>query len=394
MQALKSCRFSRRRFLAAGAATAVTAPLLHAQTEAPAAPVAIARCWQYDASVYDAMAGMFDLLGGLGGLVRGKTVGIKINLTGPPEMRLDGAPVEVAQWVHWAVIGILVRQLAEAGAVRIRLMESAGDGIAPLEEYMARAGWDPGYFAWAAPWVKVELENTNHLGSGSSYARFQVPYGGYLFPAFDLNHSYADCDVFVSLTKLKQHVRAGITLSMKNCFGMLPLSVYGTNAGVDEPAETPNLGYRGEVMHMGWRNPSLSAPQEVNPDSPRDTGYRLPRVITDIVAARPVHLAVIDGIETMAGAEGPWTQGIRLVKPGVLIAGLNPVCTDAVAMAVMGLDPMAASNTGVFRGCDNMLEFAESVGIGTRDLSRIDVRGERIQDVVFPFGPLGDPTAI
>jgi hypothetical protein len=29
-----------------------------------------------------------------------------------------------------------------------------------------------------------------------------VPYGGYVFPAFDLNHSYEDCDVFVSLAKM------------------------------------------------------------------------------------------------------------------------------------------------------------------------------------------------
>ena len=52
-------------------------------------------------------------------------------------------------------------------------------------------------------------------------------------------------------------------------------------------------------------------------------------------------LAIIDGIESIAGGEGPWVRGIRHVQPGVLIAGLNAVNTDAVATAVMGYDPRA-----------------------------------------------------
>jgi hypothetical protein len=180
---------------------------------------------------------------------------------------------------------------------------------------------------------------------------------------------------------------------MKNVFGMLPLTIYGTNAGVDEPG-TSTSGFRGEVMHVGKRAPSLSAPQEVNPDSPRNAGYRLPRVITDLCAARPIHLAIIDGIETMAGGEGPWTTGLSLVRPGVLIAGFNPVATDAVATAIMGFDPMAPGGEGTFRAVDNTMDFAEQMGLGTRDLRNIEVTGERIQDLVHPFGPLGAPTEV
>ena len=57
--------------------------------------------------------------------------------------------------------------------------------------------------------------------------------------------------------------------------------------------------------------------------------------VADLAAARPIHLGILDGIDTMAGGEGPWNSGVRVVKPGVLIAGLNPVCTDAVSTAVM-----------------------------------------------------------
>ena len=52
-----------------------------------------------------------------------------------------------------------------------------------------------------------------------------MPGGGLLFPSYHLNHSYRDCDVFVSLAKMKEHSTAGITLSMKNSFGITPASI-------------------------------------------------------------------------------------------------------------------------------------------------------------------------
>ena len=71
-----------------------------------------------------------------------------------------------------------------------------------------------------------------------------------MFPAYDLNHAYQDTDVFVSMAKLKNHATCGVTLSMKNCFGITPASIYGDDAGVDEPNENPNAG-RVETMHEG-----------------------------------------------------------------------------------------------------------------------------------------------
>ena len=71
------------------------------------------------------------------------------------------------------------------------------------------------------------------------------------------------------------------------------------------------------------------------------------------------------------------------MKPHVLVAGINPVCVDAVGAAVMGFDPMADRGTAPFEVCDSTLRLAEKLGVGTRDLSRIEVIGERIADVVF-----------
>jgi len=55
----------------------------------PTAPVAIARCPGYGSEFLSATEKLFDQLGGMGRLVKGKTVTIKINLTGEAGMRLD-----------------------------------------------------------------------------------------------------------------------------------------------------------------------------------------------------------------------------------------------------------------------------------------------------------------
>jgi len=87
----------------------------------------------------------------------------------------------------------------------------------------------------------------------------------------------------------------------------------------------------------------------------------------------------------MAGGEGAWVKGVAAVQPGVIVAGLNPVCTDAVAMAVMGFDPMADRGMPPFETCDSTLRLAEDHGIGTRDLSRIEIAGTPVEQARFDF---------
>jgi uncharacterized protein (DUF362 family) len=366
-----------RRELLSGAAA--MAGLGRAAAQAPTAPVAIARCRTYGAELLPALERMFDGLGGMGRLVKGKTVAIKLNLTGDPNYRMGHRPAELAQWTHPRVIAATLHLLGKAGARRIRLLESGWSTAEPLEEYMLRANWDPDAFTGAA--ARVEFENTNWLGSGKKYSRLPAPNGGHMFKAYDFNHSYEDCDVFVSLAKLKEHATTGVTLSMKNCFGNLPATIYGDGAGKDEPSEFPQGGR--DMLHRGHRQPAGHV--ENDPQSPRQDGYRVPRVVADVVAARPIHLAIVEGIESMAGGEGPWNRGVRPISPGVILAGTNCVATDAVATAVMGFDPMAGRGTAPFERCDSTLLLAERHGVGTRDLKRIEVVGTPIAEAVCRF---------
>jgi uncharacterized protein (DUF362 family) len=381
---MMSCPYSRRHFLQTTAAGIAGVAL--ARADAPASRVAVARCRTYSPNeLLPVMEKMFDQLGGLGRIVKGKTVAVKINLTGAPSYRVGYLPAEDTHYTHPQVIAAAAHLMSRAGARRIRLLESPWATAQPVEEYLISANIEPREILSAAP--NVEFENTNYLGQGKRYSRMKVPYGGLVWPAFDLNHSYEDCDVFVSIAKMKEHATAGITLSMKNCFGITPCTIYGTGAGEDEPTLTPKGG-RG-LIHSGDRGPSKSAPQELDPKTPRDDKWRVPRTVVDLVAARPMHLAIIEGIKTMTGGEGPWIQEeLRGVAPGIIVAGTNPVNTDAVAMAVMGFDPMAVRGTPPFEVCDSTLQLAESVGIGTRDLKRIEIVGTPISEAKFDFAAI------
>jgi len=321
----------------------------------------------------------FDLLGGIGSLVKDKTVTVKLNMTGSDFKPLLGRPVGETYMTHYTVAMALGSLLFAAGARRVRFVESTQKREV-LESTLAEAGWDvPALTALG----KVEFENTRNLGLGKRYSHFRVPGGGYMFSAFDLNHSYEDTDVVVSLAKLKNHKTAGITLSMKNLFGLPPNSLYGIDAGKETATEhrAPMHDPReyGSVKLPGLKGSGISV----------EPSWRVPRITADLCAARPIHLAVIEGITAMSGGEGPWCgeENLKVTTPGVIIAGLNPVSTDAVATAVMGYpNPRAVRGTKPFEDCDNHVLLGEQAGLGIADLAQIDVRGMPIEKTRYPYG--------
>jgi uncharacterized protein (DUF362 family) len=366
---------TRREFAALAAGTVVA-------RAAPGAPVAIARAESYASDLAAVLDGMFDQLGGLPRIVRGKTVTVKLNLTGSPALKFEGRSPGVTHYTHPKLAAAFAHLCGRAGARRIRFVEGCAGPAGPMEEYLLNSGWNVRSLVAVAR--AIEFENTNNLGTGKQYTRLKVPGRAYMYPAYDLNHSYADTDVFVSFAKLKNHETCGVTLSLKNIFGITPASLYGDDAGRDGPNEQAAQG-RGATLHFAQRAIAKSAPQELNAAPSRDAGHRVPRIVADLAAARPIDLAIIDGIETVSGGEGPWVAGLRAVKPGLLIAGTNPVATDAVAMAAMGYDPRAVRGQAPFHHSDNTLRLAEDLGLGTTGLDRIDVRGLALKDALFRF---------
>jgi uncharacterized protein (DUF362 family) len=212
-----------------------------------------------------------------------------------------------------------------------------------------------------------------------------VPGAGLMYPAYDLNHSYQDCDAYVSFSKLKNHWVAGVTMTLKNNFGITPCSLYGGDAGRDGN-ETPKQE-RVAVGHNGVKTPPQGVPQELHPDTPRDAGYRVPRIVVDLCAIRPVDLSIVDGIETIRGGEGEWNPGVEMIKPGVMLAGRNMVSVDTVGTAVMGYDPRASRGSSPFLNGDNSLLLAEAAGLGSADLEKIEIVGLSLKEAKVNFGP-------
>ncbi len=387
------CGMTRRQMLARGAGLAGLLALgdwrslLRAEEapphlpnrldRAPSLPVAIQRCESYEpALVRERLDAALDGIGSLGGLVRGKTVTVKINMTGPAR-DVAGLPASRTYHVHPHVVAALCAALDRAGARRIAIVE-AWYHREPVETVLANAGWDLEVIR-SASGHKIVFENTKNRGHWDGYSQLKVPWGGYLFPAFLMNRWYEQTDVFVSLGKMKDHAVAGVTMSVKNLFGITPTALYGDDAPNEDSVEA-----RGAPLHMNQRPLPAGVPAQLGPNPPATPGARVPRIVADLLGARPVDLAIIDGVESQKGGEGFWNEDIHPVQPKLLFAGRNAVCTDAVCAAAMGYDPMAGHGRFPFPG-ENHLKWAAEAGLGTHDPARIELVGLKLKEARYPF---------
>ncbi len=345
---------------------ATPAPLPERETAAGgqadlARVVAIGRCETYDvAAVEAAVRELVDACGGMGDIVRpGATVVIKPNFTaGGRTPTTDGLPNNVTYTTHPAVTRAIAVLAREAGAGRIILTEGWGDDVWPLN----------GYDALIAE-LRAGTVNLDEPAPAADFVSVPVP-NALALDAVLLHQAIVEADVFISVPKIKCHASAGITLSIKNIFGCTPLPRY---------RERSRDQYR-STMHAG------------------NLGERLPRILVDILKARPIDLAVVDGISTIDQGEGPWIHGsngavIRTVEPHLLMVGRNPVAVDAVGTAVMGFDPAASGYSDPFPSSQNHIALAAEQGLGTNRLDEIEVRGLSIEEARFPFTPCPKMTA-
>jgi uncharacterized protein (DUF362 family) len=133
----------------------------------------------------------------------------------------------------------------------------------------------------------------------------------------------------INVPKLKVHHMALVTLSMKNLMGLiLPKN----------------------IIH-----------EHIN------------EKITDLATLfrDRVRLNIVDGL---VGSEIDEVRGSP-VKMDLLIAGIDMVAVDTVATTVMGIEPKIV----------RYLKLAEGKGLGTCDLNRIEVLGDRIENVMRKF---------
>ena len=363
------------------AESAAKPSLVDRSQQAPTAPVAIQRCASYEPqALRRTLDEAFRLIGGIAPLVNGKTVTIKMNLTGGPTGKIGGLPPHRTYHVHPNVVAALCAALADAGARQMMLVEGQYSRKTP-EEVLAATDWDVAAIL-AAGAHRVTFIDTRNRARFPGYSRLKVPWGGYVFPAFDVNQAYDKTDVYISLGKLKDHALAGVTMACKNNFGITPTALYGGDAPNEDTTD-----YRGNILHFGNRKVPAGVPAELDHGvKVNDAARRVARVTADTVGARPIDLAVIDAVESNRGGEGPWIPGVEPIQPKLILVGRNPVSTDAVCAAVMGYDPQADHFAFPFQG-ENHLKLLAAAGVGTNDPSRIEVRGLSIKEALCPFNP-------
>jgi uncharacterized protein (DUF362 family) len=147
-------------------------------------------------------------------------------------------------------------------------------------------------------------------------------------------------DLIVSMPKMKTHHWAGVTLSMKNLFGVMPGVCYGWPKNV--------------LHHAG-----------------------IPESIIDINAAVRPHLAIVDGIIGMEG-DGPIMGTPKAA--GLIVIGTNLPAVDATCARLMCIDPARVSYLA-----------ASSGFLGPIKAEHIAQRGEPIAPLVQPFQLLDHP---
>ncbi|MBN1814153.1 MAG: DUF362 domain-containing protein [Anaerolineae bacterium] len=324
-------------------------------TPVPRARVAIARADSYDrALVRGQIEALLDGIGGLGDVVRpGDRVAIKVNLTGGSLFGEPGGVPPIESYVtHPEIVRALGELLWDAGAGEIYIVE----GLFEPESYVR---W--GYVDMAEA-LGATLIDLNKPAPYGDFALKSVGAGAFIYEAFDFHHILEEVDVFISATKMKCHWYAGVTLSIKNLVGLVPMSHYQLDAE--------------DTFRSALHGPTDDV-----------TRTRLPRVILDLFRARPIDLALIDGIKTVEGGEGPWIGCFNPVQPGVLVAGKEALAADAVAAAVMGFDPTADYPSAPFLRGDNHLNLACGLGLGTNRLGEIGGVGAAIDDVRQSFNP-------
>lgn len=325
------------------------------QIPSPSKPsVAIGQVQTYEREAIESQVQvLIDQLGGLGDVVKpGDRVAIKPNLTGgTSSARVPGVSPEESFVTHPEVVRALVKQVKAAGAKEIFIVEA-------VYEWASYTEW--GYEDIASD-LGVTLIDLNQAKPYADFKEKGVGTMSFIYDSFIFNQILSDVDVFMSVSKMKNHYLAGVTHTMKNLYGLVPYRFYRLN---------DNDRYR-----SGFHGTEAQ------------TKERLPRIIVDINRARPIHFSLIDGIKTTQGGEGPWVESVAPIQPGVLIAGKNPVATDAVATAVMGHDPTGDYPNAPFVRCDNHINLAVRAGLGTNRLDEIEVLGIPINKAMTRFAP-------
>jgi uncharacterized protein (DUF362 family) len=295
------------------------------------------------------------LLGGMQAVVRkGDRVFVKVNGT-MAKPRDTGAVVDAQ--VLWAV----VEEAFAAGASEVAIGDAAVLDQGSTIPVFAQLGYDDVAQATGATLLDLNLP---------PFARVAVPGGGMAYRSLLVREELRSFDVVLNVPKLKTHACTGVTLGLKNMFGMTPMNPIMGFTKASFHGEVPE----NELVRSTPKGQSAReyAGEFLKGRPPGQSNDKLIRAIADHNLVFPSSLVVIDGVIGMEG-KGPWSGDP--IRSNVLVAGYDLVATDAVAAQLMGY---VAQEMPIFRR-------AIQAGLGDADLESIELVGDAIEDVSTAF---------
>ena len=279
--------WTRRQFLkvllAGGTLTASSFPLLSVRSaSALRTQVFVGKARSYEGNLRTLIERGFQELGISVAEIKGKKVLLKPNLV---ETHVESAHINT----HPFVVRAAIEAFLSLGARQVVVGEGPGhrrDVLQILEE----SGLGPILHEDRIPFVDLNEQTGYSVKNQGEWTFLST----LTFPSV-----FREVDWIVSMPKLKTHHWAGVTLSMKNLFGVMPGLYYGWPKNV--------------LHHQG-----------------------IHQSILDINATLKPHFAIVDGIVGMEG-DGPI---MGTPKPmGVVVMGRNFPAVDSTCARLMGIDP-------------------------------------------------------
>ncbi len=281
--------------------------------------VVITRCADYqDDRVYQAVKRSLDSLGGLAKIIRpGDRVLLKVNM-------LMASEPEDAVTTHPAIIKAVGGLVREAGGKPV-VGDSPGNAYANIDKALERTG-----IRAAAESCGAEIVNFEKSG----LVEIDYPQGEN-FRKLYLAQAVLDCDVIITMPKLKTHNYVLYTGAIKNMFGAV-------------------TGFNKANYHL---------------DAPHPGDFC--RVLVDIYEQARPSLAIMDAVWAMEGA-GPASGRRRDV--GLILSSYDPVALDAVAGKIIGYEPDEIMTTSI----------AAARGLGEKDLENIEILDTPLAEALIP----------
>ena len=295
------------------------------RSEIDSPAVSVVGCGSYDSDVVmEAVRRAVDSLGGTAAFVsEGERILLK------PNMLIPRKPEE-AVTTHPEVLRAVIKLVKEAGATPIVGDSPAGRSTERILRHLADRTGIAG--------VCNDEDVTFALFTEGRSVSFPE---GRVAKSFDLTTVLDDVDGVISIAKLKTHSYTRFTGAVKNMFGLVH-------------------GLKKAEYHMRMKRPESFSEMLVD--------------LTECVKPR---LTIMDAVVGMDG-EGPSAGRAREI--GLIIASSNPHALDAVALEIVGDDPMNVLTVSI------AMERGLLPSTGTDGIEVIQDRPEpyRINDFKMP----------